>query len=212
MNYFSSQNLYYMWFVSLLSWTSGSFSYHIPLALGEFLFTEHRVLARPRGICTVNLHWCWSAMANLTPNAVCVHWALSDQAKCRSGFNSCLALSCRRGSFFLLGFTSLTRLCGRRHQKPSMLHRLVLFNQSLTKQCCLDKLPKVKVTKRILSSRFGIGWSQNVPSLMYDTFVCSVRNKNEEKPTCSGLNSYLTPHTRKRFIWKSCACWLSLRD
>lgn len=106
---FSLQNLYYLWFVSLLSCTSGSFSNHIPLALGEFLFTEHRVLARPGGICTVNLHWCWSAMVNPTPNAVCIHWTLSDQAKCRSGFNSCLALSCRRESFFFLGFASLTQ-------------------------------------------------------------------------------------------------------
>lgn len=87
----------------------------------------------------------------------CVHsfGALSDQAKMpqRIQFLFGLVLSTRIFFFSLLVLPHWRGVCGLRHQKPSTLRRMVLFNQTLTKKCCLDKLPKVKVTKRILSSR-----------------------------------------------------------
>lgn len=121
--------------------------------------TECRVLARPGGSCTVNLRWCWSALVNLTPYAdsgmQCVFiWVLSDQAKYHSEFNSCLALSCREGSFFFLVSPHWLVVGGHRHQKPSALHKMVWFNQSLTKRYCLDSMPKVKKKKYKMDFEF----------------------------------------------------------
>lgn len=133
--------------------------------------------------------------------------------------------------FSLLVLPHWRGVCGLRHQKPSTLRRKVLFNQTLTKKCCLDKLPKVKVTKRILSSRLyavkagmpectfvGV-WDFLIYKvkklvaliLLFFSLLLRCNKTKEESPHVLGW-TLIYSTTRNRIIWKSCARWLFLRD